>query len=156
MQRLPGEHEDDGLSTIAQPRYSPSAAPTSTFTLHVAEGPDLGAQMILDGSHSSRLLVGQSPACDLRLSDPGVSRRHLAVETVGNKLRVLDLGSTNGTFVGRTSIVEAYVEGGESLRIGSTTLYVERADRAPGGKGAQPQKPAASALRQQTQAGAHS
>jgi DNA-binding NtrC family response regulator len=131
MERLPGELEDDGLSTVSQLRYSPSAVPTTTFTIRVADGPDRGATMVLDGSHASRLLVGQSPACDLRLSDPGVSRRHLAVETVEDKLRVLDLGSTNGTFIGSTRIVEAYVEGGESLRMASTTLYIERADRAP-------------------------
>src|ERR1700722_5218771 len=125
MERLPGELEGDGLSTVSPLRYSPSAVPTTTFTIRVADGPDRGATMVLDGSHASRLLVGQSPACDLRLSDPGVSRRHLAVETVEDKVRVLDLGSTNGTFIGSTRIVEAYVEGGESLRMASTTLYIE-------------------------------
>jgi DNA-binding NtrC family response regulator len=69
--------------------------------------------------------MGQSPVCDLRLTDPQVSRRHLALELVGTRVRLRDLGSTNGTFVDRVRVVDAYLEGGEVLRLGSMVFRVE-------------------------------
>ena len=47
-------------------------------------------------------------------------------------MRVRDLASTNGTFVNDVAIVEACLSGGETLRLGDTTLVVERHAVAPG------------------------
>jgi hypothetical protein len=46
----------------------------------VIEGPDAGATFELDASAPSRILVGTSPVCHVRLSDATVSRRHAAFE----------------------------------------------------------------------------
>jgi transcriptional regulator with GAF, ATPase, and Fis domain len=54
-----------------------------------------------------------------------VSRRHAAFDATARGLRVTDLRSTNGTFVGDVSIVEAYLRGGEHVTVGGTTLRVE-------------------------------
>jgi DNA-binding NtrC family response regulator len=127
------EGRGDDVSTIAQQRYLPSASLSATFTIVVVEGPDRGLSFCLDGTQSSRVLLGKSSACDLCLTDPGVSRRHAALEIDGGRLRVTDLGSTNGTVVDNVSIREAHLEGGETLRIGGTQLRVERgpAPQAP-------------------------
>jgi two-component system, NtrC family, response regulator HydG len=101
--------------------------PRGAFVLEVTQGPDQPYRVELDGHHPTRMLVGQSPACELRLTDPEVSRRHAAVEVVGDRLRVTDLGSTNGTYVGGLSIREVFLRGGESVRVGSTVLAVTRA-----------------------------
>jgi DNA-binding NtrC family response regulator len=99
--------------------------PGVTFVLVAVEGPQAGARFALDGSRAPHLL-GQSPLCDLRLTDPQVSRRHAAFELTGSRVRLRDLGSTNGTFVDRLHVIEAVLEGGELLRFGSTALRLER------------------------------
>jgi S-DNA-T family DNA segregation ATPase FtsK/SpoIIIE len=66
----------------------------SDFQLTVVEGPDRNASLRID-SGRPRALVGQSPACELRLTDPSVSRRHLALDATEAGLRLTDLGSTN-------------------------------------------------------------
>ena len=100
--------------------------PEGTFAVTVRGGPDAGKVLVLDGASPSRLLVGKSEACDLRLSDAEVSRRHCALELTGARVRVTDLGSSNGTFVDHVAITDAFLRGGETLRLGSTELSVER------------------------------
>ena len=97
----------------------------AAYLLRVIAGPDAGATLRLDGCSPGRMLVGTGPACDLRLADPGVSRRHCAFEATARGLRVTDVGSTNGTWCDRTALVDAYLCGGERLRIGTTSLVVE-------------------------------
>src|SRR5262249_579044 len=53
------------------------------------------------------------------------SRRHLAIGLEGSWLRIEDLGSTNGTFVSGVRVKDALLEGGEVVRVGTTTLHVE-------------------------------
>jgi len=102
---------------------SPEAA---SFRLVVVDGLDLGRELRVDGGEPSRLLVGKGPSADLKLVDPAVSRRHLALEIERGRLRVTDLGSTNGTQIDGHEVVDAFARGGETLRIGATSLQVER------------------------------
>jgi transcriptional regulator with GAF, ATPase, and Fis domain len=101
-------------------------ASTGSFVLTVTDGPDAGSQLHIDETLPAPLLIGQSPACALRLRDPRVSRRHLAIAIVGGRLRVTDLDSTNGTYCSGLAIQDAYLRGGESLQIGQTQLRIER------------------------------
>jgi hypothetical protein len=96
------------------------------FVVTVIAGPDAGLQLHIDGNQPSPMLVGQSPACGLRLRDPRVSRRHLALEIAGDRLRVTDLDSTNGTYCADLAVRDVYLRGGESLHIGQTQVSVER------------------------------
>jgi DNA-binding NtrC family response regulator len=91
----------------------------------VVEGRDLGRVFTLDPSAPSRILLGTSPACELRLTDPTISRRHCAFEVVGQRCKVTDLGSRNGTYIDGVAIVEAFVRGDEILRVGGTALRIE-------------------------------
>jgi DNA-binding NtrC family response regulator len=100
------------------------------FALAVVQGVDQGRRLELDGSQPTRALIGQSPACQLELRDPTVSRRHAAVELVGDRLLLVDLGSSNGTFVETLSIREVLLTGGERVRLGETVLEVQRLDGA--------------------------
>jgi DNA-binding NtrC family response regulator len=101
-------------------------APDDDFVVLVIDGPDAGAQLHVDENQPSPLFVGQSPACALRLRDPRASRRHLALEMIGDRLRVVDLDSKNGTSCGELAIREAFLRGGETLMLGQTRLRVER------------------------------
>jgi transcriptional regulator with PAS, ATPase and Fis domain len=114
---------DSGYDYPTRRAASEVAAPTRIFTL---VAPDGGVSPLrLDESRPPRLLVGKGPACELRLDDPLVSRRHAAIEIGAQSLRLQDLGSTNGTFVNGVRVIEAILRGGETLRIGTTALRVD-------------------------------
>ena len=117
------------LSTVLQTPYAPTPAPDATWRLRVMHGaPILGATanaaIVLDGT--TRVHVGQSSTCEMQLRDPALSRRHVSFEPIGARLRITDLGSTNGTFVNNIAIATAFLRGGETVQVGSTTLSVER------------------------------
>ncbi len=99
---------------------------TSTFRLSVVRGPDAGASVTIDGSEAQPVLIGTSESCGLRLRDPEVSRRHVSVEVHGAHLRLRDLGSTNGTRLDGTRVIEALLEGKETVSLGSSAIQVER------------------------------
>jgi DNA-binding NtrC family response regulator len=117
--------DGDDLATALAPKAGSPAAPDTAYMLVVIEGPDGGKSFTLDGSQPSRVLVGQSPACDIRLSDRHVSRRHAALDLTGRKLRLTDLNSTNGTFVDGIAMLDGYLRGGEVVRIGSTAFRID-------------------------------
>ena len=95
------------------------------YEVQVIEGADVGAKAEVDGEAPSPLLVGTSQTCSLRLDDRLVSRRHLRLGLEGRRLRISDLGSTNGTFVDGVRLLDGYLRGGEIVRIGQTALRVE-------------------------------
>jgi DNA-binding NtrC family response regulator len=103
-----------------------------TFALTIMQGPALGTRFLLAGAEPGRVLLGQSDACVVRLTDPTVSRRHAALEITPRGLRLTDLQSRNGTRVNGLTVVEAVLEGGEQVSVGDTVLKVEQAGVKPG------------------------
>jgi transcriptional regulator with GAF, ATPase, and Fis domain len=137
MSMDPVQSEADSFSTEEPPTKiltipAGPIRPRAAFVLDVSRGPDQLCRVALDAHHPTPMLVGQSPACELRLTDPQISRRHASLEVVGDCLRLTDLGSTNGTFLGGLSIGEVYLRGGEVVRMGSTLLTVTRMPREEG------------------------
>jgi two-component system, NtrC family, response regulator HydG len=121
---VPGPYDDD--VSVATVLRSGAGSEPSVFALTVEHGPDRGRRFELDQSVSPRPLVGQSPACEIRLGDRSISRRHAAIEIGDRELGVTDLRSTNGTFINGVPVIEARVRGGEEIRLGETVLRVER------------------------------
>src|SRR5262245_53713934 len=113
------------LRTLKSARPSRDIVQGSTFVISVVEGPDSGSSYTLDAS-SARMLIGQSPVCAIRLCDPEVSRRHSALLVEGDRLSILDLGSTNGTSVNGVIVEKAFLHGGEAVRVGRSVLTIER------------------------------
>lgn len=93
--------------------------------VRVSVGPDRGVEQRLDGG---TLLIGTSPDADLVLRDPTVSRMHAELALLANGVRVKDLGSTNGTFVGESRIESVVVPAGSEFRVGKTRLELLAAD----------------------------
>ncbi|MEP9384225.1 DUF3662 and FHA domain-containing protein [Nocardioides sp. KR10-350] len=77
--------------------------------------------------HAS-VVVGRGTDADLRINDPGVSRRHVEFRMRGSDdrlhLEVRDLGSTNGMLVDGQKMGSAVVDDGSQVRIGTTTITV--------------------------------
>src|SRR4026209_1795340 len=114
------------LDEGATVRRADEAECAGAVSLEGVQGPERGGGRVVDCTQPTPLLVGQSPACDLRLTDPEVSRRHLELYAEGGRLRLRDLQSTTGTFVDDVPVVEGHLRGGEHLRLGSTAIKVER------------------------------
>jgi DNA-binding NtrC family response regulator len=123
----------DDKSTVLHAKFDPSSQAPAAFRLFVLEGPEAGRAFELDGRDPSRALLGQSPACAVRLSDPSVSRRHAALDVMDGRLRIVDLGSKNGTTVDAVSVLDAYVQPGSVIRVGATALRVEALVPSRGG-----------------------
>jgi hypothetical protein len=75
------------------------------------------------------LVVGRGTEADLRINDPGVSRRHAEFEvhegsSGGVTITVADLGSTNGVLVDGHRVATVPLHDGSEVRIGRTTLTV--------------------------------
>jgi DNA-binding NtrC family response regulator len=116
---------DDDVATVVQGPSAPTSTPEGIYLLTVVSGPDQGRTLEVDGSAPCPVLVGQSPACGLKLTDPTVSRRHVSLEPSAIGLHLVDLDSTNGTFVDRVRVHDVELTGDELVRIGSTVLRVE-------------------------------
>ena len=70
-------------------------------------------------------MVGRGAEADLRINDPGISRRHAEFRPrTAGQVRVVDLGSTNGTLVDGRQVRETTVEDGARVRLGNTDLVV--------------------------------
>ena len=127
LRRIAGNERDQPLgeaTTVARQVVS-EGTQFLLRRMRVVEGPDIGSVFPLDPNAPGRILLGTSPACSIRLTDPTVSRRHAALEPVGQRYRLTDLGSTNGTFVDSIAVIDAYLRGGEVVRVGATALQPE-------------------------------
>jgi predicted Zn finger-like uncharacterized protein len=86
----------------------------------VIAGPEAGRIFSVE---KPRVVIGRHDA-DVNLEDPEVSRSHAAIELSGEKTTLVDLGSTNGTFVGEEQIRECPIENQSEFSVGGSTLML--------------------------------
>ncbi len=67
-------------------------------------------------------VIGRAQSCDLVLNDESCSRMHVRITPEGPRGAVEDLGSTNGTLVNGERITTEFVEDGDTIVVGGTTL----------------------------------
>jgi transcriptional regulator with PAS, ATPase and Fis domain len=99
-------------SDLARPRR---------WTIEVVDGPDRGKSITQE---SGVIVVGSHPETDLSLTDGAVSRYHAELQLLPEGVMVVDLGSTNGTRIGRVSVERGLVPPGEMISVGHTRLLV--------------------------------
>ena len=68
--------------------------------------------------------MGSARGNDVVLADPMVSRFHFTLERAQDGLRMIDGGSTNGTFVLGHRVRDLYVDDGTRIRLGETEVVV--------------------------------
>ncbi|MET9294486.1 DUF3662 and FHA domain-containing protein [Streptomyces sp. NPDC003077] len=76
---------------------------------------------------SPSLVLGRSTDADVRIDDPGVSRRHCEIR-VGTPSTIQDLGSTNGIVVDGQHTTRATLRDGSRIVVGSTTIVYRQAE----------------------------
>jgi hypothetical protein len=74
--------------------------------------------------------IGRSEDNQLRLLDPGVSRRHVLVMATPGGYTIRDLGSQNGTYVNGARVDESPLTDGDRITIGEINLVFRGAPAA--------------------------
>jgi serine/threonine-protein kinase len=94
------------------------------ITLTVTEGPHTGASFTF--AEHDTFLVGRSPPSHFRLpvKDSAISRVHFMVEVNPPQCRLLDMASSNGTFVNGRKVRDVELRDGDRIRIGKTSFAV--------------------------------
>jgi DNA-binding NtrC family response regulator len=91
--------------------------------LRVARGPDKGRTLVLGDDGGATAILGTDPDADLVLRDDTVSQRHAELRAGPLGWTIRDLGSTNGTWIGETRVVEAVLDARtKRLALGETEL----------------------------------
>ena len=93
--------------------------------VRVASGEDRGLERDLE---QGTMVIGSQPQADLVLRDSTVSRYHAELALLPEGVRVKDLRSTNGTFVGDSRIESIVVPIGTEIRLGRTRIELLPAD----------------------------
>ncbi len=83
------------------------------------------------------LVIGRGSEADLRINDPGVSRRHAEIRVMPGgavpTVSVIDLGSTNGMLVNGQRVQQASLGDGSTVKVGNTTMTVRVVTSREGG-----------------------
>ena len=74
--------------------------------------------------------IGRAPRADFIVDAALVSRLHCRLEAADDVIHVVDLESTNGTYVNDERITRARLAPGDRLRVGRVELVIAR-DAAP-------------------------
>jgi Protein of unknown function (DUF3662)/FHA domain len=77
----------------------------------------------LDGT---RVVLGRSKDCDIRVEDANVSRRHAELRREGPSWWLVDLDSTNGTDVNGKRVSRSKLDDGDTIMLGGTELTFGR------------------------------
>jgi hypothetical protein len=116
-----------GPIAAAPPRGRKEAPPVAAplpRTLVVTEGSLKGTTIALG---QAPILIGRAPECTLVLEDDYASGRHARLSLQHGTWMVEDLGSTNGTFLGRNRVQDPVpIAPGAPVRIGRTVLELRR------------------------------
>ncbi len=107
----------------AEDARPPPLADSRMWILHAAD-PKLD-RLRFASRRAAIKTVGRAPRADFIVDAALVSRLHCRLEAGLDNLEVIDLASTNGTFVNDKRIERARLTSGDRLRIGRVELKVE-------------------------------
>lgn len=77
---------------------------------------------------TDELFLGRGYDCDIALDDGAASRRHAAIQRDSEGYVLVDLNSTNGTFVNNAQVTQHRLTAGDQIRIGSHVFKYLSAD----------------------------
>ena len=119
------------VEAVPRPPRAPAPAAAAPSTPPAAPPPASRppAEVVLEVNGTrhpvvDRVVVGRGTEADLRINDPGVSRRHAELRREAGDLVVEDLGSTNGTLVDGERVERRRLSDGATVRVGHTDLVV--------------------------------
>ena len=118
-------HDWDDTTGVTDPAtIKPEASQRDKAYLIVLAGANVGTMFKIE---QGEITLGRSGDATIRLQDEGVSRVHCRLEAGPTAVEVVDLSSTNGTFVNDERVNRASLTSGDRLRVGRVELTIERA-----------------------------
>ena len=113
----------DQAGAGATERRRLAGIPVRELRVEVIGGPDRGAHAI---AKTTPISIGTATGNTLSVSDPTVSRYHVELSRAEDRVRVVDLGSTNGTVIGSACLVQsdATVAPGATIQLGATHVAI--------------------------------
>ncbi len=124
----------DGGGSCARNRSLPSCRSwrhcprTNDFHLAVIAGSQAGSVFPIT---KPRVYLGRGSTMDVQIKDSEVSRQHAMLEVRGRHVVLVDIGATNGTWVGGERADEAEIPNQGEFTLGSTTLMLIVTGGAP-------------------------
>lgn len=94
-------------------------------TLFVLQGRDKGKRFDLRGD---QLTLGRDHTNSIQVTDSELSRRHAEIRKDDEGYRLVDLGSSNGSFVNAEQVSERRLVNGDRIQLGRTLLLFTDAD----------------------------
>jgi pSer/pThr/pTyr-binding forkhead associated (FHA) protein len=116
----------------AQDMVDLAQLPPGSALLVVTRGPNAGSRFHLNKPVSS---AGRHPNSDIYLDEVTVSRKHAEFRRENDGIRLVDLGSLNGTYVNRKAVDSAVLVSGDEVQLGKFRLIffaTRRIDRGAG------------------------
>jgi len=107
---------------LSQLRYQSSTIYSRRAALVGITGAFAGTRILID---KPTLTIGRGLDNDLVLEDQRVSRHHAELQLVGGKVRILDLKSTNGTWVNGKRVAEYVLSHGDTVSVGGLEFLFE-------------------------------
>ncbi len=108
------------IDTIIRKGTGPVSSNRDACLVHIyPTGPSMGMRHVLT---DKPIIIGRGDDCDIRVLDTSVSRRHVRLEKIGEEYYVLDMQSTNGSYVNdRQSLPGEPIpmRDGDYLRVGN-------------------------------------
>lgn len=86
------------------------------FELVVRQGTQQGARFPLS---LGQIILGKAEGSDIQISDSGVSRRHAKLVLDDDGIKIIDLASTNGTFVNGVKIEHTQLKPDDVIHMGA-------------------------------------
>src|SRR6478672_9322232 len=98
-----------------------------TPRLVVVYGPQAGSTIFLD---EMPVTIGRHPSSQINLPDPYVSRQHCILTRSDNEYMIMDLNSSNGTYVSGKRVKESSLGDGCPIQVGQTlfTFWSNKCD----------------------------
>ena len=122
-------------TTTAMVIASP-AQPAPSGQVTVLRARRLDAALVLgDGSTvplAERTVLGRHRDCDITLEDPMVSRRHAEIRLTNGSHVLLDLSSSNGTWVAGRPVLQHPLRDGDTIKVGDQVLRYRTTDPSGG------------------------
>lgn len=88
-------------------------------TLFVIRGTDQGCRFELN---EPMLRLGRDPASAIQIHDTEVSRQHAEIRRIGSGYAIVDLNSSNGTYINGQRVRQQQLNSGDQLQVGSTLM----------------------------------
>ena len=100
--------------------------PEQRYSLAVIAGSQAGNVFPIT---KPRVYLGRGSSMDIQVKDSEVSRKHAMIEVRGSEVMLIDLGATNGTWVGGKRADQSEISNQDEFTVGSTTLMLIVTDR---------------------------